>query len=142
MGLSAPAAPGADDARGYRHAPRRVRRAHDRGVPRARDIASAGVLPPAPDVRTDLLVPTDHHTFCEFKGVAHYVDLVLPGATVRDVAWYYPDPIESYEDIAGYFAFYPGRVDECTVAGEQVTPQASDFYGGWITSEIIGPFKS
>lgn len=98
-------------------------------------------LPPA-DVRTDLLVPTDHHTFCEFKGVAHYVDLVLPGATVRNVAWYYPDPIESYEDIAGYFAFYPGRVDECTVAGEQVTPQASDFYGGWITSEIIGPFTS
>ena len=98
-------------------------------------------LPPA-DVRTDLLVPTNHHTFCEFKGVAHYVDLVLPGATVRNVAWYYPDPIESYEDIAGYFAFYPGRVDECTVAGEPVTAQASDFYGGWITSEIIGPFKS
>jgi uncharacterized protein (DUF427 family) len=98
-------------------------------------------LPPA-DVRTDLLAPTDHHTFCEFKGVAHYVDLVVPGGVVHEVAWYYPDPTESYADITGYFAFYPGRIDECRVAGERVTPQASDFYGGWITSEIVGLFKS
>jgi uncharacterized protein (DUF427 family) len=98
-------------------------------------------LPPG-DVRRDLLVPTRRHTFCEFKGVAHYVDLVLPDCTVHDVAWYYADPTDPFEDIAGYFAFYPGRVDECTVAGEHVTPQESDFYGGWITSEIVGPFKS
>jgi len=98
-------------------------------------------LPPG-DVRTDLLVPTSHHTFCEFKGLAHYADLVLPDCTVHNVAWYYPDPTEPFEDIVGYFAFYPGLVDECTVAGERVTAQESDFYGGWITSEIVGPFKS
>lgn len=99
-------------------------------------------LPPC-DVRTDLLAPTTHHTFCEFKGVAHYVDLVLPDTSVGKVAWCYPDPTESYEDITGYFAFHPGRVDECTVDGERVAAApASDFYGGWITSDIAGPFKS
>ena len=97
-------------------------------------------VPPA-DVRTELLVPSTHHTFCEFKGVAHYADLVLPGVRVPQVAWYYPDPTDGFDEIAGYYAFYPGRVDECRVAGEVVTPQDSDFYGGGITSEISGPFK-
>ncbi|HEY1489307.1 MAG TPA: DUF427 domain-containing protein [Micromonosporaceae bacterium] len=97
-------------------------------------------LPPA-NVRTDLLMPSTHHTYCEFKGVAHYVDLVVPGARVTNAAWYYPDPTDGYDEITGYYAFYPGRVDACTVAGELVTPQDSDFYGGWITSDITGPFK-
>ncbi len=100
-------------------------------------------IPPA-DVHSEFLLPSTHHTFCEYKGVAHYVDLVLPGqsARVRDVAWYYPDPTDGYDEIRGYYAFYPSRVDECTVDGERVTPQAGDFYGGWITAEIVGPFKS
>ena len=98
-------------------------------------------LPPV-DVRRDLLLPTAHHTFCEFKGLAHFVDLVLADATVRNVAWYYPDPTDGYEDIAGYFAFYAGRVDECAIGGEKVVPQDSDFYGGWITEGIVGPFAS
>jgi uncharacterized protein (DUF427 family) len=98
-------------------------------------------LPPA-DVRTALLMPTTRHTFCEYKGVAHYVDLAVEGGDVASVAWYYPDPNDGYREITGYYAFYPGRVDECTVAGERVTPQASDFYGGWITAEITGPFKT
>ncbi|HEY7176684.1 MAG TPA: DUF427 domain-containing protein [Micromonosporaceae bacterium] len=98
-------------------------------------------LPPG-DVRTDLLIPTSRHTFCEFKGVAHYVDLVLPDDTIREAAWYYPDPIEGFEDIAGYFAFYASQLDECTVAGERVTAQDGEFYGGWITSDIVGPFRS
>src|SRR4051812_8933412 len=58
-------------------------------------------LPPT-DVRTELLIPTTRHTFCEFKGVAHYADLVLPGARVSNVAWYYPEPAEGYQEIAGF----------------------------------------
>jgi uncharacterized protein (DUF427 family) len=99
---------------------------------------------PPTDVHTALLMPSTHHTFCEYKGLAHYVDLMLPGHDdrVRDAAWYYPDPADGYREITGHYAFYPGRVDACTVAGEPVTPQASDFYGGWITGDITGPFKS
>jgi uncharacterized protein (DUF427 family) len=97
---------------------------------------------PPIDVRVDLLVPTSHRTFCEYKGWAHYADLVLPDTTVHRAAWYYPDPTAGYRDITGYYAFYPGRVDACTVAGESVVAQAGDFYGGWITAEITGPFKS
>jgi uncharacterized protein (DUF427 family) len=97
-------------------------------------------LPPV-DVHTELLIPSTRHTFCEFKGVAHYADLVLPGTRVRDVAWSYPDPADGYREIAGYFAFHPGLVDECRVGDEIVIAQDSDFYGGWITGDITGPFK-
>jgi uncharacterized protein (DUF427 family) len=92
-------------------------------------------LPPAA-VRTDLLVASDRRTVCEFKGVAHYWDLVLPDLRVPDVAWSYPEPTPSYVDIAGALAFYAGKVDRCLVDDEEVTPQASDFYGGWVTREI------
>ena len=92
-------------------------------------------LPPAA-VRTDLLVASDRRTVCEFKGVAHYWDLVLPDLRVPDVAWSYPEPTPSYVDIAGALAFYAGKVDRCLVDDEEVTPQASDFYGGWVTKEI------
>jgi uncharacterized protein (DUF427 family) len=98
-------------------------------------------LPPA-DVHTELLVPSTRHTFCEFKGVAHYACLVLPGTRVPNVTWYYPDPTDGYQEITGYYAFYPSLVDACTVGGERVTPQGGDFYGGWITADITGPFKS
>ena len=38
-------------------------------------------------------------------------------------------------------AFYASRVDACFVDGEQVVPQPGDFYGGWVTSHVAGPFK-
>jgi uncharacterized protein (DUF427 family) len=57
------------------------------------------------------------------------------------VAWSYPSPSPGYEAIEGHYAFYPGRVDAATVDGEQVEAQAGDFYGGWITSAVTGPFK-
>ena len=59
-----------------------------------------------------------------------------PGA-----AWYYPRPAPPYAAMAGYIAVYPGRMDACYVDGERVTAQPGDFYGGWITSDIVGPFK-
>lgn len=98
-------------------------------------------LPPG-EIRLDLLVGSPRSSVCEFKGRASYRTLVLPsGRRVEDVAWLYPDPAPGYEALAGYLSFYAGRVDEAWVGDERVTPQAGDFYGGWITSRVVGPFK-
>jgi uncharacterized protein (DUF427 family) len=98
-------------------------------------------LPPG-EVRLDLLVGSPRSSVCEFKGRASYRTLVMPsGRRVEDVAWLYPDPAPGYEALAGYLSFYAGRVDEAWVGDERVTPQAGDFYGGWITSRLVGPFK-
>ncbi len=96
---------------------------------------------PPEDVRTAVLHPGRRRTFCEFKGEASYYDLVVGGRTVRDAAWYYPEPSRGYEAIRDHVAFYPGRVDAAYVDGEQVAAQPGDFYGGWITTGIQGPFK-
>jgi uncharacterized protein (DUF427 family) len=96
---------------------------------------------PAEDVRMDLLRPTSRSSACEFKGGANYFHVSGGGRGRREAAWTYPQPLPGYEAIAGHIAFYPGRVDEATVDGERVMPQAGDFYGGWITSDIRGPFK-
>jgi uncharacterized protein (DUF427 family) len=66
---------------------------------------------------------------------------VADGRRVRAVGWSYEDPSSGFEQLRGAVAFYPGRVDRATVDGEQVRPQAGDFYGGWITDEVVGPFK-
>lgn len=96
---------------------------------------------PPEDIRMEFFSLTKKHTFCEFKGSADYWMLRLGGRTVENVAWSYPTPAPGYETIKGYLAFYPGRVDACYVNDELVIPQEGDFYGGWITSEIVGPFK-
>ena len=91
-------------------------------------------------------------TACEFKGIATYWTLDLSrgaanpakgsGATVvLDAAWSYENPLAAYAELRGYLAFYASRVDACYVDGERVVAQAGDFYGGWITAEIHGPFK-
>ena len=102
-------------------------------------------LPPQ-DIRMDLLRPSDaRQSFCEFKGLAVYWNLVLDDpflqTIVPNVAWSYPQPSPTYAALRDHLAFYPGKVDECWVDGEQVQPQAGDFYGGWITSRVRGPFK-
>ena len=96
---------------------------------------------PPEDVRSEFLRPNRRTTWCEFKGQASYCDLVIGERTVRDVAWYYPEPAHGYEALRDHVAFYPGRVDAAYVDDEQVQAQDGDFYGGWITSEIEGPFK-
>lgn len=81
-------------------------------------------------------------SFCEFKGIASYWSLCLPGQpVVADVAWSYAQPSASYAALRDHLAFYASRVDECTVDGERVVAQPGDFYGGWITSHVKGPFK-
>ena len=98
---------------------------------------------PPSDCALDLLVPSGRRgSFCEFKGVAAYRSLAVPGAPlVSDVAWSYPRPSPAFAGLENHLAFYAGRVDQCFVDGEQVEAQPGDFYGGWITSDIRGPFK-
>lgn len=87
------------------------------------------------------LVPARGASFCEFKGSARYFDVVGGGTTAEGAAWNYPTPSPGYELLRDRVALYAGRMDRCTVDGEIVVPQPGGFYGGWITSEIVGPFK-
>ncbi len=81
-------------------------------------------------------------TMCEWKGEASYIDLEVPGvAPLREVGWWYPQPDLRYPQLTDRVAVYAGRLDEVTLDGEPVTPQPGDFYGGWITPDVIGPFK-
>jgi uncharacterized protein (DUF427 family) len=96
---------------------------------------------PPEDVRREYLRPSRRRTYCEFKGQASYYDLLVGEREVRDAAWYYPEPAQGYEALRDHLAFYPGRVDAAFVGDEQVQAQPGDFYGGWVTSEIEGPFK-
>ena len=96
---------------------------------------------PSEDVRMDLLRPTERRTVCEFKGGASYYTISAGRRDRVDAAWTYLRPLPGFEAIAGAIAFYPGRVDEAWVDDERVVPQAGDFYGGWITSDVTGPFK-
>ena len=97
-------------------------------------------IPPA-DVRLDLLVPETRHTVCEWKGEASYWAIRVGQRLVPSAGWSYPRPTRDFEAIRDHLAFYAGRVDEAWVGEERVRPQAGDFYGGWVTSEIVGPFK-
>ena len=97
---------------------------------------------PAAAIRMDLLRPSvARATVCEFKGVAEYLDAIVNGRLTRAVAWTYPDPRRAYEALRGHIAFYPGRVDAAWLGDERVQAQEGDFYGGWITSDLVGPFK-
>jgi uncharacterized protein (DUF427 family) len=97
---------------------------------------------PAESVASGLLRPVGGTTWCEFKGSASYFDVVPPsGRVLARAAWHYPQPSAGYEALVGHVAFYPARMDRCSVEGETVVAQEGDFYGGWITSKITGPFK-
>ena len=97
---------------------------------------------PPDDVRRELLAPSRARpTLCEFKGLADYLDAVIDGRPHPAVAWTYPDPTAGYERLRDHICFYPGRVDEAWLGDERVQAQPGDFYGGWITANLIGPFK-
>ena len=96
---------------------------------------------PFEDIESGVLESTDTSTFCEFKGRAAYFTLRVGEAASVDAGWIYPSPSPGFESLADMVAFYPGRVDACFVGDEQVMAQAGDFYGGWITGSVVGPFK-
>ena len=80
-------------------------------------------------------------TLCEWKGVASYADIVVGDRVAERAAWSYADPTPPFAAIRGHWAFYAQAVDECWVDDERVAPNDGDFYGGWITSNVTGPFK-
>jgi uncharacterized protein (DUF427 family) len=92
---------------------------------------------PKADVAPGALAPNPRTTVCEFKGRAAYYDVLGRPAA----AWTYPRPAPGYERLAGHIAFYPGRMDHCFLGEERVRAQDGDFYGGWITADVTGPFK-
>ncbi len=96
---------------------------------------------PTKDTQMALLEPAPGGSWCEFKGHAIYWSLNVDGRRSVKAAWCYPAPSHGFRDIAGYLAFYASCVDECWVDDERVQPQDGDFYGGWITSRTVGPFK-
>lgn len=96
---------------------------------------------PQADIRMEYLTPTARQTVCEFKGAATYWTLRVGERAAENVAWSYAEPLPGFAGITGHLAFYASRVDACFVDDEQVIPQPGDFYGGWITADIVGPFK-
>jgi len=96
---------------------------------------------PPEDVRQDMLRPAAGRSICEWKGEARYFDLEVRDRRSARAGWSYPDPAAAFLALKDYVAFYAGRTDGCFVDGERAVAQPGSFYGGWITSGIIGPFK-
>lgn len=91
---------------------------------------------PIDDVLAGALREVERATYCEFKGSARYYDVVAGSARAKEAAWSYPGT-----ELDGRVAFYAGKVDACFVDDEQARPQEGGFYGGWVTSDLAGPFK-
>lgn len=97
-------------------------------------------IPPA-GLDMDCLREATGGSNCEWKGRASYYDLVVGDRVSENAGWFYKSPVKRFADLRDHVCFYPSRVDECTVGGEVVQAQEGDFYGGWITSKVVGPFK-
>lgn len=96
---------------------------------------------PMDDISMDHLKKTAGGSFCEWKGYASYFAYMSNGIEIADLAWSYAQPSEKFAAIRNHLAFYAHKADGCYVDGEQVKPQDGNFYGGWITDDIVGPFK-
>lgn len=114
--------------------------AHSNRTLRVMETASPpGFYIPRDDVDSGKLVAAPGSSVCEWKGAAQYWALASDPRK-RPVGWSYPDPVSAFSMLQGYLSFYPGRVD-CYIDGETVRPQPGEFYGGWITDDVVGPFK-
>jgi uncharacterized protein (DUF427 family) len=96
---------------------------------------------PQKDIQMQYLVKEKESSYCEWKGRAEYYSLVIGDKRAENAAWSYPHPAAPFVSIKDHFAFYAGPMDACYVDGERVEPQPGGFYGGWITKDIVGPFK-
>jgi uncharacterized protein (DUF427 family) len=96
---------------------------------------------PPENVKMEFLKPNLEIAFCEFKGKTNYYDVKVDSQILYDVAWVYFKPTSLFEAIRGYIGFFAHKTDGCFVDGEQITPQEGGFYSGWITKDIVGPFK-
>lgn len=95
---------------------------------------------PSVDVDLSVLKIMQSSSFCEWKGQATYWSLESTDSQIRNIGWSYQQPSKPFALITDYMSFYPAIV-ECYVAGERVRPQPGGFYGGWVTNEIVGPYK-
>jgi uncharacterized protein (DUF427 family) len=96
---------------------------------------------PRSDVRMEFLRATARTSVCEWKGHAVYFDVVVGDQVALQAAWSYPTPTAPFACLQGCLAFYPAAMDGCFVGDERVVAQPGNFYGGWITADIVGPFK-
>ena len=96
---------------------------------------------PPPHVRREWLEPSRHSTLCEWKGAAQYWSIRVGDRFVENGAWSYPDPFDGYEGMGNFLAFFAGKMNACYVGEQCVIPQPGGYYGGWVTSHIVGPFK-
>jgi len=96
---------------------------------------------PVDDIQMEYLKRSSRTTFCEWKGRAAYYNIVVGEKHATEAAWFYPNPTPAFAALKEYITFYPGLMDACYVDGEQVQAQPGDFYGGWVTQDIVGPFK-
>ena len=96
---------------------------------------------PLSDVVTSKLKKNKTKTFCEWKGIAEYYNYDYGNELIENVAWYYPNPNPDFLAIRRYVSFYSSKFNKCLVNNCLVLNQPGDFYGGWITSDLIGPFK-
>ena len=96
---------------------------------------------PRTDIVDGVLEESPRSSYCEFKGEALYLQVLSGERREHDAAWHYPQPRPAYRALIDHVAFYPGRMDRCLVDGEDVRPQEGGFYGGWVTSSVVGPFK-
>lgn len=96
---------------------------------------------PVKDFEAGVLSRTGKSSFCEFKGMAAYFDIILGDRKARNAAWGYPEVNLRYQELTGTVSVYAHMMDACYVNEERVQAQEGAFYGGWITSNIVGPFK-
>ncbi len=96
---------------------------------------------PVADFKEGVLLETAGSSFCEFKGQAHYYDLKSGNKVARRSAWGYKEPSKGFEQLIDTVSVYAHLMDACYVNDELVQAQEGDFYGGWITSKVVGPFK-
>lgn len=96
---------------------------------------------PPEEIHREYLIQCSDTSFCEWKGEAHYYTVVVGQKRVDKAAWYYPHPTPRFTAIKNFVAFYPDLMDACFVNSEKVHAQPGNFYGGWLTSNIVGPIK-
>ena len=96
---------------------------------------------PFADMAPGLLRRASGSSFCEWKGAATYWDVIVGDVVLPQAGWSYPAPAAPFSLLRDHVAFYAAPFDRCSVDGEIVVPQPGDFYGGWITSKVVGPFK-
>jgi uncharacterized protein (DUF427 family) len=97
-------------------------------------------IPPS-DIKMEYMIRTPQSSFCEWKGLASYYTVAVGDKKAVNAAWFYPAPTDTFATLRDYVAFYAHLMDACYVNGEKAQPQPGNFYGGWITSDIVGPFK-